>query len=356
MSYSRLIVREKKPFLSPFEIIIKNIMSTNKHKQLKIKFDDKWHCCSNNDIDMNIIMNTISNSNNDLNWISIYLPHIIDKQEQKKNNSISDKNESNWWYYKEFEWKADRQNADQRIYLIFETLSDHNIASSIDMVTIWLNQIQIFSGTFQSLNVSIDLTDELLYKNEFDEINLKNLLIIYCKNMSLCLHTYLLIPHSIAYVIEQENIDIKSKENSNILPLRKNRVLDYLVRFNNNDGRFNIDFSSKLGSPNPSQYTYESHTNKQDNTDSLVSSPKQNHVLDYLVSFNDTNDYFDSKSNSPILSTHQNLPNIIVSEDDNKKIDQIITSRIDIEDIHVPRLAIVMLIVGSRGDVQPFVA
>jgi hypothetical protein len=273
-------------------------MPTNKNKQLKIKFDHNWHCRSTDDIDTNVMINT--SSNDDPNWISLQLPHIIVKKELETNNT-SNNNEQNWWYRKQFEWKTHHQNSDQRVYLIFEPLNDHDTGEnnndypSIDIIRVWLNRIQIFSDSFQSSKISIDLTEQLVYKDDSDENNPKNTLIVCCTNASLSLHTYLLLPHDIAHAIEEENIDINMDKNRNTLPLRKNRVLDYLVGVD-------IDFNPKL--------------------------------------------------KSPTSSKHQNPSDIIVNEDD----EQIINNKENIEEFHVPRLAVVMLIVGSRGDVQPFVA
>jgi hypothetical protein len=176
-------------------------MSTNKQKQSKIKFDHNWSGCSTDNIDIN----------DNLNWISIQLPHIIDKNEQ------------------------------------------------------------------------------------------------------------------------EEFVDTHTDKTSNTLPIRKNRVLDYLVGFNDTDGRFDISFSLRLKTPTISQLPYPSNRIEQENIESTSDrnsntlTPNTKHGLDYLVNFNHID---------PISSKHENSP----------------------EEFDVPRLTIVMLIVGTRGDVQPFVA
>jgi hypothetical protein len=280
-------------------------MRTNEDNHLKIKFDHDWcGCClhATDDIDINVMTNT--NSNDDHYWISLQLPHIIiDKQ--------GEKNEENWWYRKQFEWKTNRPNSDQRVHLIFESLNDQHINgnndySSVDTFTVWLNEIQIFSDSFQLPKISIDLTEQLAYKDELGNNNSTNTLVVCCANASLSLHTYLLIPSVIIDAIEQHNIDISSEKICTALPFRKNRVLDYLVNFYHADGRFDIILNPKL--------------------------------------------------NSPTVANQNNSPNIVLSQDDNHTIERPIYYNEEIDRLHVPRLAIVMLIVGTRGDVQPFVA
>lgn len=326
-------------------------MSTNKQEQLKIKFDHNWSCCSTDDIDINLIINKGSNDN--LNWISIQLPHIIDNNEQEINHTSSNKTR-NWWYRKQFYWKTHVQNSDQRFYLIFE--SDQNIDensnnySSVDTLMVWLNEIQIFSDSFQSPKLSIDLTEQLICKDDSDKTNRKNTLIVCSKNASLSLHTYLLLSRGMTHAIEEEEIDNHTDTTSNTLSIRKNRVLDYLVGFNDTDGRFDIGSSSRLKTPTICQLPYPSHIIEQENMEgtsdrnSNTLTPTTKHALDYLVNFNH------------IEPKHRNSPDIIVSEDHDQEDEKLINSNESSEELYVPRLTIVMLIVGSRGDVQPFVA
>ncbi|CAF4327938.1 unnamed protein product, partial [Adineta steineri] len=83
---------------------------------------------------------------------------------------------------------------------------------------------------------------------------------------------------------------------------------------------------------------------------------QKNNVLDYTVSVDDADGRIDvkfnpklkSKSLSTQLSTLKQPSQSIIDENQS-------TENID-EDLLVPRLAIVILIVGTRGDVQPFIA
>ena len=340
-------------------------MSKDKNKQLKIKFDHDWYyCClpsTAEDIDITVITNS-SNNDDCRHWTAIQLPHIIlNKEEESNSNSID--NQQNWWYRRQFEWKASRQNLDHRFYLMFESLKDNY--SSVNTFTVWLNEIKIFSNSFQSPNISIDLTEHIVYKDETENSNEKNTLIMCCTNASLSLHVYLLLPRNIAHAIEQENIDVDTKKTVTELPFRKNRVLDYLIGFNGVDGQFDIDFNTKLKSPttqlkqqNPSNVIVsgnDDQSNERENNDvSATLSFKTNHILDYLVHFEDLD--YNPKLKSPIQSKQENPPDIIVTEDDDQTNQQKVDNNEPTEEFHVPRLAIVMLIVGTRGDVQPFVA
>ncbi|CAF2538027.1 unnamed protein product [Rotaria sp. Silwood2] len=246
-------------------------MSTDKYELLKIKFNYDWHCylrSIGDNININIMTNTSSNDN--YCWTPIQLPHITNNNQQ---NCISE-NVNNY--------------------------------SSTNTLTVWLNARQIFSDSFQSPKISIDLTEHLVYKDDLENDNCKNMLVVHCTNTSLCLNVYLLLSYEIVYAIEQENIDVDTEKSFKTLFLRKNRVLDYLVRFNDADGRFDISFNPTL------------------------------------------------KSSSK--STQQVPPDLGMNEDHDEIIKQIIYSKTNTEDFHVPHLTIVMLIVGLRGDVQPFIA
>lgn len=287
-------------------------MSTDKGEQLKINFDRDWRgCClhATDNIDINDMINT--NRCDDHYWISIQLPHIVVDKQQETNQTIAN-NEENWWYRKQFQWKTHRQNSDQRVYLIFELPNDHHINennyhySSVDTFMVWLNEIEIFSGSFQSPKTSVDLTEQLAYKDDSGSNNFKNTLVVCCTNASLSLHTYLLLPRVITHAIDQNNVDSSTERPSTTIPFRKNHVLDYLVNFNHDDGRFDIVFNPKL--------------------------------------------------KSSTVSKQKNSPDIVISENHDQTNEQTVDNKENIEDLHVPRLAIVMLIVGTRGDVQPFVA
>ncbi|CAF0767262.1 unnamed protein product [Rotaria sp. Silwood1] len=276
-------------------------MSIDKDKLLKIKFNCDWRCCRrsiDDNINIRVMTNTLSNNN--CYWTPIRLPHITVNKERESNH-ITINDQQNWWYFKEFEWNARQHDSNQQVFLIFESPNDCvNNYSSVNTFTVWLNEIQIFSDSFHSPEISIDLTEQLLYKDNSKNDKHKNTLIVHCTNASLCLNVYLLLSHEIFYAIEQENTHVDMEKNSTTLFLRKNHVLDYLVRFNDTDGRFDIGFNPKL---------------------------KQ-----------------------------QDLSDLDMNENLDLTVPQIIHSETDIEDFHVPHLTIVMLIVGSRGDVQPFIA
>ena len=89
-------------------------------------------------------------------------------------------------------------------------------------------------------------------------------------------------------------------------------------------------------------------------------SKKRRHMLDYAASFNDSDGLIDvfidsfSKMNNNILRETSEID----TDDDFEHVTGVhqaeLTSKLI--DAPIPRLAIVMLIVGTRGDVQPFIA
>jgi hypothetical protein len=272
-------------------------MSPDKHEQLKMNFHHDWHCrclCTTDD-HVDIAVMGQKDDTDDHVWTSIQLPHIVD-----------DKIELNWWYRKQFELKDHRQSSDERVILIFEPINDHNSSEngnnnpSIKTFIVWLNETQIFSGSFQLPRISIDLTESLVYLEKNDS---KNTLVVCCTKASLSLHAYLLLSHEISDAIEQEHLYVGTTKTHRKSPCKQNYVLDDLINYDDVDGLLNIHFNS-----------------------------------------------------SPNISKKQSSLDIIVNEDCDDINKRKMDNKENIEEFEVPRLAIVMLIVGTRGDVQPFVA
>ena len=89
-------------------------------------------------------------------------------------------------------------------------------------------------------------------------------------------------------------------------------------------------------------------------------SKKQRHVLDYSASFNDSDGLIDVFI-EPFSKTKPNAireTSEIETDDDIKRVSEVYQAdiRSKLIDAPIPRLAILMLIVGTRGDVQPFIA
>ena len=318
-------------------------MTANKHKQSELKFDQNWRYSSEDTFDIDVINNGCTNDR--VHWIPIQLPHLIDQTEEDIDDTTT-KTIHNWWYSKQFQWKDSLENDHQRVSLVFESLQSDDINEenldypTADHVIIWLNGIQICSTSFKVGKTFVDLTEQLIFKRTSDQTSVRNTLIIRCKNGPLSFHVSLLVPHAMSSSIEEDDCDLSSTKNiPEVLPVRKNRVLDYLVGFNDTDGRFDIGFNSILKSPKISKSPNSPYIIERKPMDN-ISVSSEHHILDNLV-----------KMFHPSDSSHTdcNTPNIIVSEDDNQ-------SERDNESFHVPRLTIVMLVVGTRGDVQPFIA
>ena len=270
-------------------------MISNDNEQVKIEFNHDWLCRATVESSSDIY------TNEDYTWKSIELPHIIWKKDDESDTNI-DNVEQNWWYRKEFQWKNRRTNFNQKISLLFEPIqNDNDDHLIIEYLTIWLNKIQIYFNTYQSSKIEIDLTEYLLYRDEFNENIETNLLLIYCKNSSLHLRSSLLVP------LDQEHAVSIAAEPSHDLPQRKNPVLDHMIGFNPSEGRFDLLFNSNLKYP----------------------------ILSQLV------------VPSKIITTDNNQDRLQTKSSEKKE---------NAEEYRIPRLAIVMLIVGTRGDVQPFIA
>ncbi|CAF1531939.1 unnamed protein product [Adineta ricciae] len=260
-------------------------MSKTHHKQSKLKFDDGWFHCSISSSADDIDMKNISDN---YRWIAIQLPHIEEESA-----------EQSWLYRKQFSWKSDHQ-----VEISFETLNSN---FSNQFLTVWLNENEIFSDQIQSSPILIDISNRII-----DE----NTLIILSKNTSFALHVYLLVPKH----------NSKKKKTLPELPVGKNRVLDYLIRFNDTDGLFEINSTSNLLNVSSNQKI----NNDADSTKTNVStSSNTSSILNHLVYSNE----FERES----------PPEIVIHDDDN-------------EELQVPRLTILMMVVGTRGDVQPYVA
>jgi hypothetical protein len=136
----------------------------------------------------------------------------------------------------------------------------------------------------------------------YDENKESPMLVICCMNTSLSIHTSLVIHGKVIcatgqVTINERNVNI-NKDSDEI----QNDILDYTVTVDNNDGRIDVVF-------NP--------TDKSKTLSTVLKQPFQ-------------------------LINDQNQVN-----EDQKNVD---------DDLLIPRLAIVILIIGTRGDVQPFIA
>ena len=207
-----------------------------------------------------------------------------------------DKHSCKWWYRKQFDWTS----TNQHVYLNFEPTEDQNKKSIIN-ATIWLNNTQIFSGSLTSLKDSIVLSSKLL-KNETKH---GNILVICCINTNLSLHAYLLIHGKVIYATGQVTTDEKNLNKLIDSDIKPNDVLDYTVSLDDADGRIDVMFNPQRKSK-------------------IISPPS-----------------------SPLKQLSQSVINDDQTKEEKENFDDVLL---------VPRLAIVILIVGTRGDVQPFIA
>jgi hypothetical protein len=238
----------------------------------------------------------ILSSYDDDDWANIQLPHYDDKKIQKFTSAYV-----SYWYRKQFDVRQ-KFDTHQHIYLHFESISKGNQQSNdesdlkIPAVTIWLNEKELFSGT---LPEPISLTHHLKYDS-------KNLIVIQSKQgYRLRLHARLLLPCRFAC-----HFDLNELRQSYVRK-GQGKTLDCAASFDDSDGLIAIFI------------------------DALRKHAKRNGIHNDTDADQDTDDEKEPLKNITKLETIE--------------VKTIINGP-------VPRLAIVILIVGTRGDVQPFIA
>jgi hypothetical protein len=278
-------------------------MLTEKDDLENINFDSDWQCSYQptiNKVD-NAAISTLTTMLDDYQWFLVELPHIVDID---KRNDTSLINLCNWWYRKQFDWMLSDQLSQKQIYLTFESShTDNNLNISNTTAIIWLNGVQIFSGSLISLQKPIELTQNLLHDKE----SKKNTLLVSCTNMSLCFHARLIVYGKQIYPTGQIQLDEKTIDDTKNSNRKRKNVLQYLVSFDDSDGRIGVQFNDQEQS-------------------------------------NEKPTFFSSLSLSSMGSFEA-----ITDEKQTNEHD------INSDNFLVPRLAIVILIVGTRGDVQPFI-
>ncbi|CAF4657311.1 unnamed protein product, partial [Rotaria sp. Silwood2] len=211
-------------------------MVTNSKDLTYIDFNNDWKCyCqqSNDKTDEKTIVTTANNNNIDQYWSPIELPHIIDRIKYNKRPC-------KWWYRKHFDWISINEQYEQQVYLNFESLNTYDKQSNTHAI-IWLNSVQIFSGSLVSLNDPIELSSKLLH----NETKHHNILVICCINTNLFLHVCLLIYGQIVCATGQVIIDerpLNEYKNSDEI---SNDIFDYTASVDDGDGRINVTFNTK---------------------------------------------------------------------------------------------------------------
>jgi len=266
-----------------------------------IYFDSDWQCCYrkiHNSIDetINDPLSFISEYNQQ--WLPVTLPHIIKNKTQTDSNTGSS---YNWWYQKQFNWLCSDQPSEHRVYLIFKSFDDENELNTSNITaTIWVNGTQILSNSLLLQQQKIQLPRNLIHSN-------RNTLVVCCANTNLFLHAQLIVYGKVICKTGKMKIyDNNTGDNNDLNDDKKTSTLSYTVHVNDTDGRIAVGFK-----------------NWKQKSKSLLSSPSS--------------------------STKRSIEPAIDEKETQK-------SNEALKDIPVPHLAIVILIVGTRGDVQPFIA
>jgi hypothetical protein len=177
---------------------------------------------------------------------------------------------------------------------MFDSFNDeYNLNKSNIIATIWINGTTIFSNSLLSEQKTIELTDYFIQSNQTTiQNNHQNILVVCCSNTTLSLHVRLIIHGIIICASGKVNIDEKEKN-----------ILKYTVRVNDTDGRICVKFKKR-----------------------------------------------EEKCQSSLTSPIECRDEILIDDKQTEEKNE------DLEDISVPHLAVLILIVGTRGDVQPFIA
>ncbi|CAF2847104.1 unnamed protein product [Rotaria sp. Silwood2] len=268
-------------------------METNPKDLTYIDFNNDWKCYCQQSNDNTDEKTIVSNANN----INIDQDWSSIELPHIIDTIQRNKRSCKWWYRKQFEWTLTNEQREQRVYLNFEPLDRHDKQSNINAI-IWLNSTQIFSGSLVSLKDPLELSSKLFHTGNKHH----NILVICCINTNLFLHAYLLIHGQVVCATGQVIIDEKLLDEQTNSDKTPDNIFDYRVSVDDDNGRINVTFNPKRKS--------------------IVTSTSLKHFSQSII--------------------NENQPN---KDRDNFN-----------DDLLVPRLAIVILIVGTRGDVQPFIA
>ena len=281
-------------------------MEAHKEDLTNIDFDNDWKCycqLASEEINEENMVTAAQNVDTNHRWSSIDLPHIVDMNKSRKSKETT---LYKWWYCKQFDWASIDKQIQQQIHLSFEPYDNLNNSSvSTDITaTIWLNNTQIFSGLFMSLTNPIELSSELLHSEHIDEQKHNNILVICCSNSTLSFHARLTLHGKIICATGQVNVNGESVTKDSTSEQKQNEILDYTISLDDTSGRIDVMFKSK------------------------------------------------QKCKAP-LKPIPSLPQFVRYDRNKNQIDENKELK---DDLLIPRLAIVILIVGTRGDVQPFIA
>ena len=278
----------------------------NNNDLANIDLDSDWkcYCLSSNDKTVkNITISTVNNLKINHQWTSIDLPHLTTMTKRSKHEKM---NSYQWWYSKQFNGLPTDKQSEQQLHLMFESCDDFNNKSTSSNLTgaIWLNNTQIFSGLLMQLTEPMELPADLLHSELLEESKYNNTLTICCLNSRLSLHVRLILRGKVIIATGQVNVDEAFVNKDKNVEKLDHDILDYTVSVDNDDGRIDVIFNASKKYKAPTK-----------------SSSSSTHLSE--------------------LNTHE------------KQIDK---NKLLKQDLFVPRLAIVILIVGTRGDVQPFIA
>ncbi|CAF3948860.1 unnamed protein product [Adineta steineri] len=265
---------------------------------LNINFDHSWSYYHQPIITNDDIANaTVTDIMNICNWSPAELPHI---SRTKSETTFTNKSEK-WWYRKHFQCILSDSQLEQSVSLTFKS-SDNNYRNSLAISSvIWLDAVNIFSGVLQIPQTSIDLPKTLLYSSDMENRNYQHTLIVCSMDACLSFSASLILPHDAIISIKDIHDNATIRRTSDL-------------------------------------------------------SQKHDNIYNYVASFDDVNKHNTNTSDSKRVSLptydKQEFCDIVTEKIIDRENNQIA----DVNRTKVPLLTIVMLIVGSRGDIEPIIA
>lgn len=296
-------------------------LEASKPQDITIEFHKNWKYLQLNmlgcfDID------SIRPDYDDEFWETIDLPHV---QQNRTGRSAYASIMISHCYRKKFSIDL-KEHADSDVYLQFK-LQDEKLSKNDDdlmripSISIWINEHELY---INNLHEPINLAE---YLQETED----NVLLIHSKQgHRLRLRPILTIPNRIVGQYTTRNIHDRES--------RRPSVLNYSVVYNSRSGRINCKMDSLVEDVDG--------INKQSTGELGKSIKKPEKTTTEIEDVDENDNEVDEKSNE-CTDHNEDIMGIFDYEANtySQKIDG-----------PIPRIAILMLIVGTRGDVQPFLA
>ena len=269
-------------------------MEANNDDGTTIDFNSDWESYLQSSTDDADEEKIVADLDSHRHWSSMHMPH---QPADVRENRIERKK---WWYRKQFDWIPPGQISSQQ-HLYLTLADDHSTGTSNLSTSIWLNGHMIFSGVLTKAQEPIELPLKLLHNDSTRRLKRDNIIVVCCLDASLSRHARLVVRGRLICATGEVKYDDRNSRRTSESDATSDG-LNYAVSMDDADGRIDVTFKPKR--------------------------------------------------KSRVHSSSMKRVSEVPAEERQEK-----ASRSDPDDeLLVPRLAIVILMVGTRGDVQPFIA